>query len=64
MGFVNSARDPLEKHKSHKNALLKKKNKHKCSFSTIQTSTKFKDIMDIAFLFLYTYIDRFVNVCF
>ena len=54
MGFVNSARDPLEKHKSHKNALLKKKNKHKCSFSTIQTSTKFKDIMDIAFLFLYT----------
>ena len=27
MGFVNNARDPLEKHKSHKNALLKKKEK-------------------------------------
>ena len=32
MGFVNSARDPLEKHKSHKNALLKKKKKMQMLF--------------------------------
>ena len=51
VGSVNSARDPLEKHKSHRNALLTKKKKKKANtdtdtdtdavfFNTIQTNTK------------------------
>ena len=53
VGPVNSARDPLEKHKSHRNALLTKKKKKNANtdtdtdvvfFNTIQTNTKWEKI--------------------